>query len=142
MIKLSAHIMPATYLSLSAMMLGFQASAHDAAQQAIEWTCSNQDLEIYCDDAGCAVSDVHTPMSVSLSESYMSVCAYTGCWQGAANLNQRPNNRFETYSGSGLVFSTAPDAEADISITVDAKTGIATLLIPGSFAHPMLCHRD
>ncbi len=118
--------------------------AHGALQLFAEasesWNCQNEAVEIGCDASGCKVSDAHTPMSVSLRPDQMSVCAYTGCWEG------RPDavittGQFQTWTGSSLVWSSAPQAEsgATVSITVNTKDGVANLMVDGVFAHPARC---
>lgn len=52
------------------------------------WQCSN-DLEVRCGDGKCeaAGDGEFTPMSVTVSDSgAMSVCTYTGCWEGTGEL--------------------------------------------------------
>lgn len=110
------------------------------------WACSNQDVEITCDGTGCQASDAFTPMSVSLSREDISVCAYSGCWQGAPISVHWAGTRFQTFTAESLPFSTAPDSDADtgadIAITIDTQTGIATLLVSELFAHPMRCQKS
>ncbi len=82
-------------------------------------------------------------MSVSIADSgTMSVCAYSGCWEGTGNILQ--SEEFLVLIGHDLKFSTAhdtPSAQEDIAIVLDRADGIATLKV-GSFAHPLLCERS
>jgi len=106
------------------------------------WTCSNLDLEITCDGMGCQASETFTPMSVSLSAEDISVCAYSGCWQGAPSSVQWASKRFQTFTAESVPFSTAPNSMADIAITIDRQSGVATLLVSDAFAHPMRCQKS
>jgi hypothetical protein len=69
----------------------------------------------------------------------MSVCAYTGCWEGTGTVNQ--SERFVVLTGHDLPFSTASDdadSQAAIVIALDKEDQVAVLKA-GSFAHPLLC---
>ncbi|MEO1553818.1 MAG: hypothetical protein AAFR82_07755 [Pseudomonadota bacterium] len=126
---------------LSLMMSG-QVVADIEPEAAPDWICSNPEVEISCDERGCLVSDSHTPMSVALSRQEISVCAYSGCWQGAPDAVLRTGERFQTFTAESLPFSTAPETKADIAITVDRESGVATLLVADIFAHPMRCQKS
>lgn len=105
------------------------------------WQCRN-DLEISCDTEHCETSDSFTPMSVTVDDAgSMSVCAYTGCWEGTGTVVQ--SERFVVLTGHDLPFSTAPDAaesQADIVIAIDKQDHVA-ILKAGSFAQPLLCEQ-
>lgn len=103
------------------------------------WRCRNNDLEIACDETACEVSDSHTAMDVTLGRDEISICAYSGCWSGrpAAITLSGP---FLTYSGVGLPFSTSPEDEANISVTVETSSQVANILVAGQFANPATCH--
>ena len=102
------------------------------------WNCKNADLEVSCNDEKCKVSDDHTPMDVHVSQSEMSICAYTGCWTGTPSAVVRSGG-FETFTGLSLPFSTNPDSPANISVTVNRTTRVAMVLVEGVFANPALC---
>ncbi len=105
------------------------------------WQCRN-DLEVLCSREGCEAEtgDAFTPMSVSFtSTGAMSVCAYTGCWEGSGEAVG--SGDFLVLIGHHLEFSTYPDSESakeDIVIVIDRADGVATLKA-GHFAHPLLC---
>ena len=102
-----------------------------------QWECSN-DLEISCDAEGCAVSESVTPMSVTMDDAGgMSVCAYTGCWEGTGTVTQ--SERFVVLASDALPFSTAPDTAA-IAIVLDKADRVAVLKAK-SFAHPLRCEQ-
>ncbi|NNE98294.1 MAG: hypothetical protein HKN25_04655, partial [Pyrinomonadaceae bacterium] len=106
-----------------------------------KWECRN-DLEIRCADGNCKTQEKgsSTPMSVSFDDSgMMSVCAYSGCWEGKGNVFR--SGDFLSLAGHGLKFSTSPERaemNRDISITLDRKDNVA-MLKAGEFAHPMVC---
>lgn len=109
-----------------------------ATAQAESWECRN-DLEITCSNGKCeAKTDGgFTPMSVSFDDSgKMSVCAYTGCWEGTGKVFKHSN--FLMLSGQDLKFSTSADMNQNIAITLDRSDNIATLKA-GGFTHPLAC---
>ncbi len=81
-------------------------------------------------------------MSVTVDDAgSMSVCAYTGCWEGTGTVVQ--SERFVVLTGYDLPFSTAPDgagSQADIVIAIDKQDHVA-ILKAGSFAQPLLCEQ-
>lgn len=124
------------FLAASAsLILAMPVMAEEASDG---WTCRNVAVEIACTAEECSVSDGHTPMSVTISPSEISACAYSGCWEGVPSASMQ-SGRFQVVTGSALPFSTDPDYLADISVTVDTNTGIATILISGQYAHPARC---
>jgi hypothetical protein len=102
------------------------------------WQCTNKQ-EIRCSGENCKVEKEgeFTPMSVFFDKKgKMSVCAYTGCWEGTGNVMTSIN--FVYLTGKSLPFSTAPDSKQNISITLDTSDNIA-LLKAGEFSHPLVC---
>jgi hypothetical protein len=70
------------------MVLAALLSSSKSEVPADTWSCKN-DVEVWCTVDGCAAKPVEetTPMSVFASRSgAFSVCAYTGCWEGQAQL--------------------------------------------------------
>lgn len=128
-------------VGLLSLPLSGPALADSEPEGLPDWSCSNPDVEIACDDQGCVVSDSHTPMSVSLSRREISVCGYSGCWRGPPDSVLQAGRRFQTFTAENLPFSTAPESTADIVVTVDRESGIATLLVADIFAHPMRCQK-
>jgi hypothetical protein len=107
--------------------------------QSESWQCRN-DLEITCSNGKCEAKTESgfTPMSVSFDASgKMSVCAYTGCWEGTGKVSN--NGNFMMLSGQNLKFSTS-DMVENISITLDKKDNVA-MLKAGSFAQPLICQQ-
>ncbi len=116
------------------------ASTPPAAPTA-QWQCHN-DLEISCDAEHCEAAESFTPMDVRFDDAgSMSVCAYSGCWEGAGTVVQSEN--FVVLTGHDLPFSTAPDAEdsqEEIVIALDRADHVA-ILKAGSFAQPLICEQ-
>lgn len=125
-------------LLLAALILTLAAPAAFADVGA--WSCRNEQLEIICAKGACAVSDGHTPMDVTIDAKKITACAYTGCWTGAPILAVR-TGPWITVQGVDLPFSTNPSDRADVAVTLDARSGIAAVLVAGSFVNPMLCAR-
>jgi hypothetical protein len=106
------------------------------------WQCRN-DVQIVCTGGKCEAEtkDAFTPMSVSFDDTgMMSVCAYTGCWEGTGEVSKK--NNFMMLSGENLKFSTSDskDMYEHIAITLDRRDNVA-MLKAGEFAHPLLCEK-
>ena len=112
----------------------------DAAPTA-QWQCRN-DLEVSCDTEHCEAAESFTPMDVRVDDTgSMSVCAYSGCWEGTGTVVQ--SEHFVVLTGHDLPFSTAPDtadSQAAIVIAIDKQDQVA-ILKAGSFAQPLLCEQ-
>lgn len=110
--------------------------------QAESWNCRN-DLEITCDSEKCEaeIKDGFTPMAVSVDNNSgsMSVCAYTGCWEGIGKVFNSEN--FTIITGHNLKFSSAQDSEGiDIVIVIDRHDNIG-IIKAGAFAQPLICNK-
>jgi hypothetical protein len=104
--------------------------------EAHSYQCKN-DLEIQCDPLGCESDTKNfTAMDVNFdSLGNLSVCAYSGCWQGRADVLTA--GQFLVLMGQKLKFSTSTDLQ-DIALTLDRSDGVAILKV-GNFALPLLC---
>jgi len=109
-----------------------QASAREA------WTCQNNDYEISCNDEKCEAAEKgnFTPASVSITTKTLSVCAYSGCWEGKAK-KVRDNNLVYVYAKQ-MKWSGTNGKAASFQIALDTKTGFATIL-GEHWAEPMHC---
>jgi len=105
------------------------------------WNCRNIDLEVGCDGGKCTVAPAHTPMDVHLGPAEISVCAYSGCWEGKPAAVVRSGG-FVTFIATGLPFSTNPESKADIAVTVEITSGVATILVAGLYATPAICSAE
>ena len=111
--------------------------------QGEAWNCRNQ-VEVWCAADGCAARppDEFTPMDVSVASSGdVSICAYTGCWQGLADV-ARTNGR-TLWTAEVLKFSTQPGAEGTAAtVLIIEKDGVGFVRV-GGLATPVLCeHRS
>ncbi len=66
----------------------------------------------------------------------MSVCAYSGCWEGTGKISDTEN--FMMLTGTDLKFSTSADMTESIAITLDKRDFIALIKV-GGFAQPLIC---
>lgn len=100
------------------------------------YQCKN-DIEVQCNSSGCkSVAKDFTPMNVNFDSSgKLSVCAYSGCWQGTADVLNTGD--FMILTGSNLKFSTT-DSMQDIALTLDLSDSVATIKA-GGFSQPLLC---
>ncbi len=79
-------------------------------------------------------------MSVTFDDSgSISVCAYTGCWEGTGKVFD--GGDFFSLTGHGLKFSTSPERTENIAISLDRRDNIAVLKA-GAFAHPLICKKS
>ena len=108
------------------------------AVESSGWNCRNTDLEVRCSDKKCEVAANHTPMDVHVSESAMSICAYSGCWEGAPSATMTAGS-FVTFTGIALPFSTGSVGVANVSVTVNTASKVAMIMVEGMFASPALC---
>ena len=105
-----------------------------------DWRCRN-DLEVSCGEAGCSAEagDAFTPMDIHIGGTgEISVCAYSGCWEGDAKTIE--DGRFLMLIGHGLEHSTSEDPQ-DLVLTIDRQDGVGMLKV-SSFALPILCKRS
>ena len=111
--------------------------------QAKSWNCRN-DLEISCGSQGCEaqIKEGFTPMDIYIEESgSMTVCAYTGCWEGVGKFFKSGN--FVVITGHHLKFSTAPHSKnmnENIVVVIDMHDNIG-IIKAGAFAHPLICKK-
>ena len=107
---------------------------------AATWKCSNPDLEIRCLDGSCAVAESFTPLAITLAANQqLSVCAYSGCWQGPSEVQQAGN--YTVVVGSELEWLGHTGPAADFIVVLDSldQTGF----IKGAgFSMPLNCHHD
>lgn len=126
-------------LSLPLVLLLTGAALPVQADEA--WHCRNE-FEIRCRAGACSLvpEGEFTPLSVAFdSTGSISVCAYTGCWDGRGRAEG--DDRFLTVSARGLPFSTASEEDprrADVALLFDRETAVALLHADG-FALPLNC---
>mgnify|MGYP001557348177 CR=1 FL=1 len=110
------------------------------AQEYSGWSCTN-DVEVMCSNKGCGVGqgEDFTPVDVTLNnDGRMSVCAYTGCWDGKGSvLNE---GSFIIYTGKNFKFSTASNSEnsEDIVVVIDKRDNVAVMK-NSVFSQPLIC---
>ena len=106
------------------------------------WNCRNQ-VEVWCAADGCAATkpDEFTPMDIAADASGdLSVCAYTGCWTGKAEV-VRADGRW-LWAGDDLTFTTIPEGEkGDVTLVIVARDGVG-FVRAGGLATPLLCTRS
>jgi len=105
------------------------------------WNCRNQ-IEVWCAADGCAATapGESTPMDIwARADGDISVCAYSGCWEGKAALNAAAGRLL--WIGDNLPFVSAIDGAAgDVTLLVMAKDGVG-FVRAGGIATPVLCRR-
>lgn len=128
------------------LMIGLRASLSEVPVETPQltsfegaWSCSNQ-VEVWCAADGCAASKPgeFTPIDiVAKSDGSLSVCAYTGCWEGVADLMQSRGRL--VWIGDNLSHSANPAGEkASVSVLIDSKDGVGFVRV-GGLATPLLC---
>lgn len=128
------------------IMLVFAAllSASKSEVPPDQWSCAN-DIEVWCtvDSCDAKARDETTPMSITArinaaGEGDVTVCAYTGCWEGPAAVAR--NKGRISWAANALPFSTQPDGgfEADVTLLIIEKDGVG-FVRAGGIASPLLC---
>src|SRR5690606_21193286 len=123
--------------ALCVLALGM-ACAH---AQAETWRCFN-DVEVACTWDGCSIAadGGFTPMDLAFSsEGGVSLCAYTGCWDGSGDVVARLP--FLVIAARQLPWSDphgGPDRERDVLIAFDPSDRVA-LVKAGAWALPLHC---
>ena len=82
-----------------------------------------------------------TPMSITARrDGVISVCAYSGCWEGETDLVEADGRLLWAADGAG--FSTRHEGgfEADITLLIIEKDGVG-FVRAGGIASPLLCAR-
>ena len=105
------------------------------------WSCRNQ-VEVWCAVDGCTAmaEGETTPMAIDArSDGAISVCAYTGCWEGQAE-TATVNGRY-LWVADALPFSTSESGfSADITLLVSESDGVG-FVRAGGIASPVMCVR-
>jgi hypothetical protein len=125
-------------------LLALIALAAGAPAAAENFACSNKAAEIKCGDGSCEVSiEGFTPMSLSRTGSKLSICAYSGCWEGPITVRRSAGTvdflhaRVRQSSGTG----GAGAGMSDLSVVYDRGARIAQMRW-GGFANAMGCGAD
>lgn len=126
--------------ALGLCLIGMQTPL-SAMADVTAWSCRNEDLEISCYEGRCEASEEFTPMSVYVSPTKFSLCAYTNC-------NEGPTTQFITM-GSFQVFmsdelvSNFPDyadnPPGEAVVTVDTEANVGVIHWAGPFQTPAIC---
>lgn len=103
------------------------------------WKCTNKDtLEVICTSSRCESQPSFTPIQLEIASDRISICAYSACFDGAADLY--------AHKGNHLLFSGTPNQDSNptispperLSLTLDQESGAAVLIWRG-FAHAVRC---
>jgi len=105
------------------------------------WHCRNEAVEVSCNAGKCEVSKDFTPLDVTVdSETGLTVCAYSGCWEGKLTSMLASQNHL-TVQADDMKWSTSVDKKGiPGSVTIDRKSGTGTVLA-SSFAVPVTCRK-
>jgi hypothetical protein len=130
--------MEASMIELAAALL---LGASKAEVPPESWNCRNQ-IEVWCAADGCAAtpSEEFTPMDIWASaDGEISVCAYTGCWEGKAAPSDVGGRLL--WSADALPFVSALEgAVGDVTLLIMAQDGVG-FVRAGGIATPVLCTR-
>lgn len=108
------------------------------AQADTGWACTNDDLEITCDGAGCAAAEgAFTPTALTVDTGHISYCAYSGCWEGAPQITLTDKSFYALGLDLPWSGSDSDDTET-VQIAIDPDEGRG-VLIGGGFAMPLAC---
>lgn len=71
------------FMKIKVSTFGAAALAAVSPAQAQDFSCRNATAEIRCGDGECRVeTDSFTPMQLSRVGPLITLCAYSGCWEG------------------------------------------------------------
>ena len=105
------------------------------------WRCQNQ-IEVWCAVDGCAAKAERetTPLDIWASQrnGRFSVCAYSGCWEGAGAVTQ--NRGRLLWAADRAPFSSGEGFAADITLLIIEQDGVGFVRV-GGLATPLLCLR-
>jgi hypothetical protein len=105
------------------------------------WNCTNQ-VEVWCAADGCAATapDEATPMDIyATSDGALSICAYSGCWEGEATLTEAEGRLLWTSQNMQWLSGTG-GLDSDATLLVVSNDGVG-FVRAGGFATPLLCSR-
>jgi hypothetical protein len=122
------------WLSVAVWIIG--ASKSEAPPEA--WRCTNQ-VEVWCSADSCATSaaDETTPLDITASSARrISICAYSGCWEGEAGFWVIEGRRL--WAAKALPF-TSGLGESDATLLIEPD-GVG-FVRAGGLATPVLCER-
>ena len=105
------------------------------------WSCQSQ-VEVWCTVDSCAAKaeDETTPLDVwAREDGEISVCAYTGCWEGAAQFSNTDGRL--VWAARNLDFTSGRGGfGADVSLMIITGEGVG-FVRAGGLATPLLCAR-
>ena len=106
------------------------------------WACENQ-IEVWCAVDGCAAKaeDETTPLDIwaRSDTGQFSICAYTGCWEGQAEVTEARERLL--WAADGVEFTSGQGGfAADVSLMIVKKDGVGFIRV-GGLATPLLCLR-
>lgn len=106
---------------------------------AQSWQCRNASAEISCDQKTCDINqDGFTPFDISTNgKNELSVCAYTGCWDGKAKVFQSKNYLIVVSHYLQWSHNAKPSPTAFI-LNIDTKSKLGFIQGEG-FAMPVHC---
>jgi hypothetical protein len=125
---------------IASLMLAVAATP--AAAQ--DFSCRNKAAEISCASEGCEVkTDGFTPMSLSRQGRQLSICAYSGCWEGPILVRRSRGSVDLLYANVRRNEGSGADGAGydELAIIYDRRSRTAQMRW-GSFANSMDCGRQ
>ena len=106
---------------------------------ALQYSCTNPTFEVTCTHSACTCErDAFTPINVTLDEPrhWMSVCAYSGCWEGRVMI--RRWDHYRIVRGRHLRFTSSVTSSRAFLLIPDTHERRA-MISGGGFAMPLEC---
>ena len=111
-----------------ALALPAPASAHD-------FSCRNQAAEIQCADGECrAEIESFTPMRLTRAGPLISLCAYSGCWEGRVRFDRSRSGVHFIQGDVRRAGSSAQAGSSLLSIMHSPRDGTAQINWNGFFS--------
>lgn len=106
---------------------------------AQDFSCSNKSAEISCADGACEVnSDGFTPMALGRKGNRLSICAYSGCWEGPITVRRSRGSIDLLYAQVRNSQAGASGGMNELAIIYDRGSRTAQMRW-GGFANSMDC---
>jgi hypothetical protein len=116
-------------------LAGASVLALPAAASAKDFSCRNRASEIRCEGGECrAEIESFTPMNLTRAGPVMTLCAYSGCWEGRVRFDR---SRSGVHFVQALVRNAGSDAHSGsslLSIMHSPRDGTAQINWNGFFS--------
>lgn len=129
------------YMRLLAASIILLAPLPAAAASTADFSCANRAAEIRCADGRCEIltpDDGFTPMRLVRAGKTLSICAYSGCWEGPILARHALGPMMTLQASVKRQGGDEAEPATPLSVIHDADSGTAQMNW-GGFANVMEC---